>query len=399
MNKILVGAGLSAVAVAFLWAYQTTGADLGKSLAFAGKAAVLCSMVGALLGRRKKMRQSALSEEEFLIQEAGGTAELAKQSRTVFLSACFLLILPFVLGLVFIGSSMTAALIITGMLALILFPVSIWLFLNARKTRRIARKASRTDSEIRDRAKSRARTQPSPSVTPDSGFKPSPQLQALIAAVRERSASDPLIGAKVGSKEIFQRLLHVLRDDKGIHMGSLLCAVGALAGYSCQASLRAQAIAHGEAETARMQTVTTEDGRHYFFGDALNQALAQSQQSVWSLAAAAARDAGAKELPDLSEIFQHTSASLGTEHFGCPRTPEEHSIGTKPAELVAALWPALQSLTALFCPDPEEWPVLFGIVSQHAINRVKDGIAPSLALKIVMENAVPMSKIELGSHT
>lgn len=382
MNKILVGAGLSAVAVAFLWAYQTTGADLGKSLAFAGKAAVLCSMVGALLGRRKKMRQSALSEEEFLIQEAGGAAELAKQSRTVFLSACFLLILPFVLGLVFIGSSMTAALIITGMLALILFPVSIWLFLNARKTRRIARKAS-----------------PSPSVTPDSGFKPSPQLQALIAAVRERSASDPLIGAKVGSKEIFQRLLHVLRDDKGIHMGSLLCAVGALAGYSCQASLRAQAIARGEAETARMQTVTTEDGRHYFFGDALNQALAQSQQSVWSLAAAAARDAGAKELPDLSEIFQHTSASLGTEHFGCPRTPEEHSIGTKPAELVAALWPALQPLTALFCPDPEEWPILFGIVSQHAINSVKDGIAPSLALKIVMENAVPMSKIELGSHT
>lgn len=147
MNKILVGAGFTAVALSFLWAYQTSGADLGKSLAFAGKAAVLCSMVGALLGRRKKIKQSGLGEEEFLIQEAGGAAELAKQSRTVFLFACFLLILPFALALVFIGSSMTAALIIAGMLALILFPVSIWLFLNARKTSRIALKASRADSE------------------------------------------------------------------------------------------------------------------------------------------------------------------------------------------------------------------------------------------------------------
>lgn len=252
---------------------------------------------------------------------------------------------------------------------------------------------------IWNRAKSRVRTQPSPAVKADPGFEPSPQLQALIAATRERSASDPLIGAKVGSKEIFQRLLHALKDDKGIHIGSLLCAVGSLAGYSCQASLRAQALARGEAETAQMQTVTTGDGRHYFFGDALNEALAQSRLSVWSLAATAAREAGAKELPDLSEIFQHTSASLGTEHFGYPRTPEGHSIGTDPAQFVAALWPALQPLVALFCPNPGDWPVLFGIVSQHAINCAKDGIAPSLALKIVMESAVPMSKIELGSRS
>lgn len=32
-----------------------------------------------------------------------------------------------------------------------------------------------------------------------------------------------------------------LKNEKGVHIESLLCALGALAGYSCQAAVRAQA--------------------------------------------------------------------------------------------------------------------------------------------------------------
>lgn len=152
----------------------------------------------------------------------------------------------------------------------------------------------------------------------------SPASEALIRTIREKTTEDPLIGAKLGSKEIFQRLLDGMKDSKGVHIESLLCALGALAGYSCQANLRAQALAKGMPETAPFQTVRTKNGKQYFFGDPLNNALAGSQYSVWGLAGGAAQHAGAKELPDLNEIFQHTSSVLGSDQFGIPRVPENH---------------------------------------------------------------------------
>jgi hypothetical protein len=154
-----------------------------------------------------------------------------------------------------------------------------------------------------------------------------PKTEALVNAIRERSKEDPLVGAKLGSKEVLQRIIDAMKNERGVHVESLLCALGALAGYSCQANLRAQALSKGMAETAAFQTVETKDGKKYFFGDPLNNALAGSQHSVWGLAAGAAQHAGAKELPDINEMFKHTSSVLGCPQFGIPRVPEKHAAG------------------------------------------------------------------------
>lgn len=58
---------------------------------------------------------------------------------------------------------------------------------------------------------------------------------------------------------------------------SLLCALGSLAGYSCQASLRTAAIQNGEHENSAFDIVKTVDGKQYFFGDPLNRELAESE--------------------------------------------------------------------------------------------------------------------------
>jgi len=92
-----------------------------------------------------------------------------------------------------------------------------------------------------------------------------PEEEALLRQIAERSKSDPLIGAKLGSKEITQRILAAMKTAQGVHIESLLCALGAVAGYSCQASLRAQAIARGQAETALLTSVETKDGKTFFF--------------------------------------------------------------------------------------------------------------------------------------
>lgn len=224
-----------------------------------------------------------------------------------------------------------------------------------------------------------------------------PRIAVLIQAIRERSKEDPLIGAKLGAKEVFQRLLDGMKNEKGVHIESLLCALGALAGYSCQANLRAQALAKGMPETAALQAVGTKDGKQYFFGDPLNNALAGSQHSVWGLAGGAAQHAGAKELPDLNEIFQHTSSTIGGDLFGIPRVPEANTAGDRPINYVKAMWPALFPAVKLFCPNPVDWPILYGLAIQEAIDAGKSAIDPALALKIVMESAVPMSKIDLAN--
>ena len=216
-------------------------------------------------------------------------------------------------------------------------------------------------------------------------------------AIRERSKQDPLIGAKVGSKEVFQRLLDGMKDAKGVHIESLLCALGALAGYACQASLRAQSLAKGVPETASFQVVETKGGKQYFFGDPLNNALARSQYSVWGIVGGAAQHAGAKDFPDLNEIFRHTSSVLGSDQFGVPRIPDKHKPGDKPANYLKGVWPALFPTVKMFCPNPADWPILYSLAVQEAIYAGKGVLDPGMAFRIVMESAVPMSKVDLAS--
>ncbi|MCK9608641.1 MAG: hypothetical protein M0R33_19540 [Methylomonas sp.] len=150
-------------------------------------------------------------------------------------------------------------------------------------------------------------------------------------------------------------------------------------------------------ETAAFHIIATNDGKQYFFGDPLNNALAGTQHSVWSLAAGAAQHAGAKELPDLNEIFQHTTSVLGGEQFGIPRIPENNSARDTPINYLKANWPSHFPVVKLFCPNSVDWPILYGLAIQEAIDAGKSALDPHLALKIVMESAVPMSKVDLAN--
>lgn len=222
-----------------------------------------------------------------------------------------------------------------------------------------------------------------------------PAGEALMRVIEERRKDDPLIGAKVGGREVAHRLMNAMKTGRGVHIESLLTALGALAGYSCQASLRAQAIAEGRPGNAAFAIVTARDGKQFFFGDPLNQALAESHYSVWSLAAGAARNAGCKDLPDIAAIFKHVSATVGSDSFGIPRLPEGHRAGDTPINYLKALWPGVQKTAEQFCQKATELPILFGLALQEVIGMSKSVIEPALALKIVMESAIPMSKVDL----
>jgi len=233
--------------------------------------------------------------------------------------------------------------------------------------------------------------------TPKAAPSTNPAEEALLRQIAERSKTDPLIGAKIGSKEITQRLLAGMKTERGVHIESLLCALGSLAGYSCQAALRAKAVSQGLVEIALLTTVETKDGKTYFFGDNLNKPLAESQYSVWGIAAGGAQQAGCTNLLDVSEIFKHTSATVGAAAFGMPRIPEGHKPQDTPLNYVRTLWPVLRPLIIKFCPNPEHWPILLSLSIQEVMGMGKSVLDPCLALRIVMESAIPMSKVNLSA--
>lgn len=204
-------------------------------------------------------------------------------------------------------------------------------------------------------------------------------------------------GARRASREVLGLVMTALKDQRGIHLESLYCALGALAGRACQESVRARALAEGKAADAGFEVVTTSDGRSYFFGDALNQPLAEDRVSLWSLVAGAAAHDGARQLPDVAEIFAHNARVLGTEQFGVPRLPPEHPAQGRPLDYASKLWPAVRPVVAEFAGEPKMWPVAIGLAIQELMAQTRGNVPPEIVARIVMESAIPVSKVPAGS--
>jgi hypothetical protein len=137
----------------------------------------------------------------------------------------------------------------------------------------------------------------------------------------------------------------------------------------------------------------TNDGKSLFFGDQLNAPLLESQYSIWSLCAAIAQHLGAG-LPDLHEIVRHVSQVAGTPEFGRPRIPTGNQPSDLPINYVRHLWLPLLPILKKFCSSPQEWHIAFGLAAQEAIGLGKSAINPGMAVAIIMESAIPLSKVD-----
>lgn len=227
------------------------------------------------------------------------------------------------------------------------------------------------------------------------------QRQAIISGmlhgIEEKKQTDPLIAPKVVSKEIVNKLINSLQTENGVHIESILCALGSLAGYSCQISLRAQAAQQGLPEYSVFDIIKTKDGKQYFFGNQLNELLVELPDSVWSLLAGAAQEIGCKNLPDITNIFKHAAQTVGEISFGIPQLPDEHKPHNLPIQYLITYWPSIFLLVKQFCHMPSEWPIAFSFAVQQVILMSDKVIDTKMAMLIVMESAIYMSKIDFGS--
>lgn len=217
---------------------------------------------------------------------------------------------------------------------------------------------------------------------------------ALRNAIEERKKIDPMVGIKLGSNEVLQRLLKAMNSERGVHIESLLGVLGSLAGFACHMAVREELVDSGKCKVNEAFTlVVSKDGKTYYYGDAPNKPLAEDKYSVWGLMLGSLQHLGDTDVPDLQSIFSDVARKVGGDQFGVPDLPVNHRPGDLPIAYVKAMWKVMCPIIDNFCDKPAERPVLLGLSIQKAMEMGKDAIKPSLAVKIVMEYAVPTSKI------
>jgi hypothetical protein len=177
------------------------------------------------------------------------------------------------------------------------------------------------------------------------------------------------------------------------HVPSALNALGACAGFAAQVAVwRELVLPHNRNPGDFLAYATTKSNETFFVGEAINLFLFSSPPDRMSfLTLAASALSGASELPDIAELARHTVQALGSEAFGRPRVPSSVNLVELPRIALMKTW----GKTAHILRDcrPAEWPALLGAAAYNIVTSNRGFLAPPIALRILLEAAVPMSKL------
>ena len=234
-------------------------------------------------------------------------------------------------------------------------------------------------------------------------FLDSAEVWEYLTKLYETNPNPEQGGERVPADQVAAELLQImlveLTVNGGIHMETALTAFGALAGFSVQMALREGPIASGRiSEKDAFVLLETKDGQRFFSGDLINEGLVsprQGQLAVWSFVASATASLG-HELPDIVPIFKRTASTIGSKEFGTPNLTREH-LPHKPAiELLQKYWNLARNSLVVAKQEPLQWPFILGKATRDLILKGGKAIDPTLAAQVVMEAAVPMSRIDPG---
>jgi hypothetical protein len=222
------------------------------------------------------------------------------------------------------------------------------------------------------------------------------QKAALLdAAIENERANNPMAPLKIGAQELNEMLTAGMKTEHGVHVESLLAATASLAGFCCVDSSLKQAIAlNKDTRECGIVDIETSSGERFYTGDTINYLLAESETSLWALVAGMIDHLGSKDYPDVGEIAGYVASTFGGSNFGHPRVPENHQPHDLPINYVRNLWPLILPLVEKRAPEAKDRTLLFGFALQNVIEMGKDVIPPTTAGKLVMECAVPMSRID-----
>jgi hypothetical protein len=174
---------------------------------------------------------------------------------------------------------------------------------------------------------------------------------------------------------------------------SMLNALGACAGFAAQVAVWRELVLPTKRNPGEFFIYAITKSREtFFFGEAINLFLFSTMPdrvSFLSLATVALSDAS--ELFDIGELASHVSWTLGTQGFGRPRVPPSVKLPELPRGALTRTWS--KAAHVLRDIPPAEWPALLGAAAYNIIRANQKLLPPPLALRVLLEAAVPMSKL------
>ena len=216
-----------------------------------------------------------------------------------------------------------------------------------------------------------------------------------------KGESDPTVAARLAGREIATRLFKVLQSERGVRIETALGMLGSLAGVSAPIAM-AKGLANGSLKMQAPEVVVLElkGGGGAMTGDYINRKILEAERvgphmlSVWGMAAGQAEQLGAAVTLDRMELVRRVISQIGEAEFGHLDLPEAHHPGDSVGSMASSLFPAFEPLLDQFGIAPEHGFLPFSFAIQDVMQDGQGVLAPDMALKIVMECAVPASKMD-----
>lgn len=207
----------------------------------------------------------------------------------------------------------------------------------------------------------------------------------------EREAIGRTIAALLMANEI--------RRHGQIHAETVLAEIGALAGFAAQISIRKSVIEPQKIDPDEiLSEVVTKNGEKFYFSDMLNwmvfENVATPPYSIWAYVMDVVPAESRHLLPDVAGIVSYAARTVGTARFGVPRLPAAHMPHTAPRAALDEHWRPVREELESSRRSPAEWPYDLAYAAQWQMVTNRDRLALPLAATIVMEAAIPMSKVD-----
>lgn len=187
-----------------------------------------------------------------------------------------------------------------------------------------------------------------------------------------------------------------------IHLETILTEIGALAGFATQVAIRRSVIAPQRLDpNTVLVEVVSKNGEKFYFSELMNwmlfENMTQSPYSIWAYVSAVVPEASRMLLPDLAEIVSNAARTVGTRRYGVPRLPSAHMPQKLPRAALDEHWRTVQQEFSTVRRDPAEWPFDLAWAAQWQMVTNREQLALPLGATIVMEAAIPMSKVDPAS--
>lgn len=216
--------------------------------------------------------------------------------------------------------------------------------------------------------------------------------QSVFRQLDKVREQEPLIGAKMGAENIWNLFLSAFKEPDGrINAKAVLLWTSGLAGYACQLSAWEKARLDGK--SPELFSVQTKDGKNFYMGEGINRPLLSGQNSIWNLAAGIyQKSEPSRPLPDIQELMKKSVAVIGNEDYKVWNEIDPYQM----LKEYVQFWKLLEDIVTSCCKSPDEWPLLFGLVLQKALQMTVKVMPPEQnCLEMAMENALFTSKMNI----